>query len=304
METLPHLAGKRFRDQIIFIFDFTKSKHMNYGLLAPPRSLQKLVKCFWMIESSTDFCPDKNYMMADGSPEIIFQYKGGFKVYAKQQGYFRTQHITSHHLALEKEFGFFGVRLFPGAVQHLMAIPAHELSGMILCLNTLFKQEGRDLTDQLLESITTKKRIQLFGAFLQKLAIKDKPDAMASVAHHIDQQGGNVNLSRLREKTGLSVKQFERRFKATTGFPPKLYARVARFQNTKRKYVAGNMTSLTELAYDCNYYDQSHFIREFTEFSGVSPSHYFNFIDKWDNESKIIKNLVIGKEHAGLLISK
>ena len=116
-------------DQIIFIFDFTQSKHMNYALLAPPKSLQKLVKCFWMIESSSDFCPDKNYMMADTSPEIIFQYKGGFKLYAKQQAYIRVQHANSHNLALENEFGFFGVRLFPGSVQHLMTIPAHELSG-------------------------------------------------------------------------------------------------------------------------------------------------------------------------------
>ena len=289
---------------IYFIFDFTQSKHMNYALLAPPKSLQKLVKCFWMIESSSDFCPDKNYMMADTSPEIIFQYKGGFKLYAKQQAYIRVQHASSHNLALENEFGFFGVRLFPGSVQHLMTIPAHELSGMILCLNTLFKQRGRDLTDRLLESIPTNKRIQLFSDFLQKLAQKNKPDAMVSVAHHIDQQEGHVNLSSLCGQTGLSVKQFERRFKATTGFPPKIYARIARFQSTKRKYVSCNMNSLTELAYACNYYDQSHFTREFIEFSGVPPSHYFSYIDKGDNESQIIKELIIGKEKAGLSVSK
>jgi AraC-like DNA-binding protein len=277
---------------------------MNYALLAPPKSLQKLVKCFWMIESSPDFCPDKNYLMADTSPEIIFQYKGGFKLYAKERAYIRVQHVSSHNLALENEFGFFGVRLFPGSVQHLTTIPAHELSGMILCLNTLFKQSGRDLTDRLLESIPTNKRIQLFGDFLQKLSQKNKPDAMMSIAHHIDQQEGHVNLSRLCGQTGLSVKQFERRFKATTGFPPKLYARIARFQSTKRKYVSFDINSLTELAYACNYYDQSHFTREFTEFSGVPPSHYFGYIDKGDNESKIIKELIIGKEKAGLSVSK
>jgi AraC-like DNA-binding protein len=257
-----------------------------------------------MVESSPDFCPDKNYMMADTSPEIIFQYKGGFKVFAKQQAYFRVQHVTSHSFALENEFGFFGVRLFPGSVQHLINMPSHEVSGMILCLNTLFKQKGRDLTDQLLGSIPTNKRIQLFGDFLQKLAQKNRPDNMVSVAHHIDQHEGHVNLTSICGQTGLSVKQFERRFKATTGFSPKLYARIARFQSTKRKYVSHNMNSLTELAYACNYYDQSHFTREFIEFSGVPPSHYFSFIDKGDNESKIIKELIIGKENAGLSVSK
>jgi AraC-like DNA-binding protein len=276
---------------------------MNFALLAPPKSLQKLVKCFWMIESSGDFCPDKTYMMADASPEFIFQYKGGFKRFEKEQTFIRVQHVTSHSLALEKEFGFFGVRLFPGSLQHLLAMPAHELSGMILCLNILFKQKGRDLTDRLLESTPITKRIQIFGEFLQKLAQNDKPDTMASVAHHIDQREGHVDLSRLRGHTGLSIKQFERRFKATTGFPPKLYARIARFQSAKRKYVSGRITSLTKLAYACNYYDQSHFTRDFIEFSGVSPSHYFSYIDKGDNESKIIKEMLIGKERAGLSIA-
>ena len=277
---------------------------MDYVLLTPPKSLQKLIKCFWKVESSKDFCPDKHYLMADTSPEIIFQYKGGFKHYAKEQAYIRIQHISCHNLAMENEFGFFGVRLFPGAVQHLMGIPADELSGMILGLNTLFKQTGRDLTDKLLESVPIDNRMQLFCDFLYKLSEKNRPDMMVSVAHHIDQQEGYVNLIRLREQTGLSVKQFERRFKATTGFPPKLYSRIARFQSTKRKYVDGSMSSLTELAYACHYYDQSHFIREFTEFAGVAPGHYFSYLDKGDNESKIIKELIIGKEKAGLSVSK
>jgi AraC family transcriptional regulator len=32
--------------------------------------------------------------------------------------------------------------------------------------------------------------------------------------------------------------------------------------------------SLTEIAYECNFYDQSHFIRSFREVAGVSPKHF------------------------------
>jgi AraC-like DNA-binding protein len=127
---------------------------------------------------------------------------------------------------------------------------------------------------------------------------------MAAVAHQIDQAEGNVNLTWLREQTGLSVKQFERRFKATAGFPPKHYARIARFQSTKRKYATGRYDSLTKLAYACNYYDQSHFIREFQEFSGVQASHYFAYLDRGDNESRVIKELVLTKERAGLSLRR
>ena len=64
------------------------------------------------------------------------------------------------------------------------------------------------------------------------------------------------------------------------------------------------MSFLAELAYACHYYDHSHFIREFTVFSGVAPGHYFSYLDKGDNESQIIKELIIGKEKAGLSVSK
>ena len=33
-------------------------------------------------------------------------------------------------------------------------------------------------------------------------------------------------------------------------------------------------SSLTSIAYDCGYFDQSHFIREFKSFTGIAPSEY------------------------------
>jgi AraC-like DNA-binding protein len=273
---------------------------MNFTLHTPPKSLHQLVKCFWTIESTPDFCPSQYYLMADGSPEIIFQYKGGFRQYARERAHMRIQHVHSKSLLMDEGFGFFGVRLYPGTVQQLMGIPAYEMSELIVCFNTMFKQPGRDLTDQLLEAEGGADRVRLFGDFLLRAAKDRKLDTMAAVAHHIDQAEGHVDLTELREQTGLSLKQFERRFKATAGFPPKQYARIARFQSTKRKYATGRWNSLTKLAYACNYYDQSHFIREFQEFSGVQASHYFAYLDKGDNESKVIKELVLPKERAGL----
>jgi AraC-like DNA-binding protein len=135
----------------------------------------------------------------------------------------------------------------------------------------------------LLEATATTERARLFGEFLLKVAKGRQPDVMAGVAHHIDLAEGHIDLGWLRGQTGLSVKQFERRFKATAGFPPKQYARIARFQSTKWKYVQHRFDSLTKLAYACNYYDQSHFIREFREFSGVAAKapEYVAFAPGW-----------------------
>lgn len=270
---------------------------MNYSLIPPPRQLQHLVKCFWTIETVPgEFKPDKYYLMADACPEILFQYKGGFKLYAKEKAHVRVQHTVSKNLALENEFGFFGVRLFPHAIQQLLGMPATEATELILEFNYLFKQAGRDLTDKLLESTGAVDRAGLFSEFLLRLAANKRPDPIYSLANELDLYEGQIDLTHLRLQSGLSLKQFERRFKATTGFTPKQFARVARFQSTKRRYVSKKYQSLTKLTYDCNYHDQSHFIREFKEFSGVQASHYFSYLDKGDAESKVIRELILAKE--------
>jgi len=40
-------------------------------------------------------------------------------------------------------------------------------------------------------------------------------------------------------------------------------------------YYGNRNLSLTQIAYDAGYYDQSHFIRDFKDFSGHHPRHYF-----------------------------
>ena len=71
----------------------------------------------------------------------------------------------------------------------------------------------------------------------------------------------------------MSDRSFERRFKELAGFSPKLYSRIARFQAALTHYGSG--LPLTDIAHNCGYYDQSHFINDFKEFSGYSPKVYF-----------------------------
>jgi AraC-like DNA-binding protein len=270
---------------------------MNYALLPPPIALRHLVKCFWTIESSPATSnPSQYYLMADGCPEILFQYKGGFTVYAGQTAQVRVQHTSSKSLALLPEFGFFGVRFYPHAIQQLLAMPACEVTDLMLDFNLLFKQAGRDLSEQLLEATSAMERARLFSEFLLPIALNQSPDPIHHLVNELDDCDGQSELTQLRTRSGLSIKQFERRFKATTGFAPKQFARIVRFQSAKRRYVAKPYASLTKLAYDSHYYDQSHFCREFKEFAGVQASHYFTYIDKGDGESKVIKELILGKE--------
>jgi len=38
--------------------------------------------------------------------------------------------------------------------------------------------------------------------------------------------------------------------------------------------MANSPRSLTEICYDCNYFDQSHFIKDFHQFAGTAPASF------------------------------
>jgi AraC-like DNA-binding protein len=56
------------------------------------------------------------------------------------------------------------------------------------------------------------------------------------------------------------------------GVSPHQYIRIARFQEAVRLIKASQFETWSELAYDLNYADQSHFIKDVKEFSGFTPT--------------------------------
>ena len=86
-----------------------------------------------------------------------------------------------------------------------------------------------------------------------------------------------ISVTELASVTCLSKKQFERLFNEMVGANPKEYARVVRFQKSlKLLQHCSEDTNQAQLAYQCGYADQSHFIREFKQFSGYTPLSLLN----------------------------
>lgn len=68
----------------------------------------------------------------------------------------------------------------------------------------------------------------------------------------------------------VGKKQFERIFHECIGMNPKEYGRIARFQCALHMMQLGSR-NYADIAYANGYADQSHFIRDFRQFSGMTP---------------------------------
>jgi AraC-like DNA-binding protein len=152
----------------------------------------------------------------------------------------------------------------------------------------------RDLVDQVSESRNPGERIEKVCAYLTK-KLTHKPTPIEKVIHHLMASQGQATIAELQNITGLSERQFERKFKSIIGFTPKHYSRIIRFQHARKKFAT--RLTFADLAYECNYADQSHFIREFREFSGMSVTEYHNLVNKPESEeAKVIKGLMFAKD--------
>ena len=105
--------------------------------------------------------------------------------------------------------------------------------------------------------------------------------AAAPVAPELEQAwarlhaaGGAVAVEAVAREVGWSRRHLAARFRAEVGLPPKLVARILRFERVAGALRAGGEVRLAEAAYDAGYADQAHLNRDFRAFSGLSPTAY------------------------------
>ena len=70
----------------------------------------------------------------------------------------------------------------------------------------------------------------------------------------------------------LSLRQFQRKCHERLGMNPKLYARIARFSKAYNMLEANQQLTWSQISHHCGYFDQMHFLKDFKEFAGVTPS--------------------------------
>jgi AraC-like DNA-binding protein len=98
----------------------------------------------------------------------------------------------------------------------------------------------------------------------------------------------NYSITEIADKLGYNLKTFQRHFTKHIGCSPIDYRRIFRFRNSiEAKLNAKELKSLTDITFENNYFDQSHFIREFKRLTSHNPKKFFKSISQLEGE-KII----------------
>lgn len=257
---------------------------MKYQTISPPPQLASLVRYFWVLEGNLK---SENYVhrsLADGCVEIVFHYKTVFDEITaaeKREKSFAAgisgQSQKFRRFITNDDFGIFGAYLYPFAIPQLFSFSAADLSNQMLNLNDFLGKQGKELEEKMMTAADNRQRVKIISDFLEKKSDQKQQQNLSIVGavNQIIHSKENVSVRQMARNFGLSTRQFERKFKDVAGFSPKLFQRIIRFQGAVSRY-ARDYQSLTEIGYDCGYYDQSHFIHDFKEFSGYHPKAYFS----------------------------
>jgi PAS domain S-box-containing protein len=99
-------------------------------------------------------------------------------------------------------------------------------------------------------------------------------DAFSHVVEHLHSRYAEPLTSKeLANIAGLSVSQFERRFRRAFGTTPRQYLMRVRVENAAKLLVESDQT-VSRIAVQCGFYDHAHLSRHFRRFLNASPSEY------------------------------
>jgi AraC-like DNA-binding protein len=111
------------------------------------------------------------------------------------------------------------------------------------------------------------------------LSGNDRRDPVAVAANRLFASHGMQRVSTMAMDSGLSIRQFERRFLAQVGVPPKFYARVIRFNAVLDQKLRRPGLAWSRIATDHDYHDQMHFVHECRALTGETPSRLLAQLD-------------------------
>jgi AraC-like DNA-binding protein len=234
-----------------------------YRELAPPERLEQFVECFWTFEPGTEL--PEYPVLPDGCVDIVYS-----------PGTTRELQIvgamtSARKFALAPGHLQFGVRFRPAMSQAFLPVPAFDTTDQLMPLSNIWGADARRLTDQISEAKSAQQRIGLIDA---RLANAGDTTQVQRLCASIVQQAGRVRIDDLALQAGLSARQLRRLFLEQVGLSPKHFCRVIRFRNSLSRLRQAGRTPWTEVALDCGYYDQAHFINEFRQFSGYTPGEF------------------------------
>lgn len=259
---------------------------MNYQTFKPHKDLVSIVKFYWTLEVPFDPKNKKQKIIPDGCIEMTFNFGEKIKRYTSENNFILQPNIMlmgqrtkSYYILPTGNVDTFAICFYPLGFRNIINTTLENLVDKQISIAELFGEaQANKLEQQMIQAIDTQERIKIIETFLlKKLDLKNTiNNIVKSTVDILLKTNGTAPINIILEDDISKRRQLERSFKKQIGISPKQLAKAIRLQTAMQLLLNKESQTLTNIAYESEYFDQSHFIKDFKEFVGVTPKKFLN----------------------------
>ena len=215
-----------------------------------------------------------------GIVEVIFNFSGSYPIpsqlgnmhYHLPNCFINGFNKAPIQTQLPKQQVFFGILFQPLAVKKIFKTPAGEFSDITVDL-TLLNPTFHSLWHQLAEQDNFNNRVNIFLLWLEKNFIDWQPQEqlLNNFLYTINKH--DLSVRELANSLCYSPRHLSRKLLEATGMNTEEILLYKKYLHAVDLIHNANL-SLTEIAYQSHFFDQSHFIKTFKDFTEITPGEY------------------------------
>lgn len=257
---------------------------MIYKAFVPPAPFDAFIENIWYWRG-LDPGHAKDTIMASGRMGLMINLAGDELSWYGGDGYATCNKLAGAALCgtHAKTFAIaahqphmLGVQFKPGGAFAFLGGSAREFQDVHVSLSDIWGADAERLHQRVVQAPTPRDKIAiLFRVMAERFGERAHHPAVALTLRLFGRAPHRLSVKAAAREAEVSQKKLIRLFAEEVGMTPKTYLRVARFQRVLSGLHTASRADWMEVVERGGYYDQPHFIREFKEFSGFTPSEYF-----------------------------
>ncbi len=228
------------------------------------------------MECNEDFDTRHIRVLPDACVELFISYTSGPVAIIGHE--LHKQSIVTFRMSrpmdvqMRKGAGCLAVCFFPGMAHGFFKAPMQTFTDSTILFSEAWSDIATEIEDVLANENNNEVRVALIQQYLLKRSAASRSDKL--ITHCLQTIANSpepVSVKWLTTEMGISQRQLARRFQQAVGLSPMEYISVNRFINSLKHLKKYPAESLTSVAYESGYYDQSHFIRDYKSYTGHTP---------------------------------
>jgi AraC-like DNA-binding protein len=235
---------------------------------APSAALAGLVEHFWHV----------SWDMQGGPPKVqeTLPHPNVHIVVESDADGIYGVHTARYTRLLEGRGFAFGIKFLPAGFQPFLGSSLVAIADQKVALAAVFGDAGAAYPQRIRACDTVDAMVATAEAFLLAHARASDADTarVNALVAAIGADAGILTVDLLADKSGLNKRTLQRLFQRHVGVGPKWVIKRYRMHEAVAQLQSATPPALADLALELGYFDQAHFINDFTALVGKPPGEY------------------------------